>query len=647
VDYEATQDVDITYNYNLRGRLQSVTDSTGTQSYSYDEIGDVLTASTFYTGLPSAWDIYYSYNPNGSRHTMTLPTMNGAGTITYGYDDAGRPTQLTDYSSTPKTFSWQYKTNGLLDRQTLGNGAYTTYDFNTLGQLTGLTNFAADDTTRTAFSNFAYSGLGVPTQVAVSIPGVPALSGTRSWGYDAKGQLTSDQYTGTSAYQHAFGYDNEGNTTNYNGTTLAYDTMNQLTTGGRVYDDNGNPTTYTGGAQLTYDEENRLTAYGTALTAGYTADGLRAWKDGGAGRTYFIYDGLTPVAELKEVDDDWTVSAVNIFGHTGLLARDDARGRTYYQFDATGDVLQRLDEDGDVRSTDRYDAQGNRLNGGETGDPFGYKGLNGYYTDAETGLVLCTYRYYDPSLGRWLTRDPIGYAGGLNVYGYCSNNPISAVDPLGWCEEMTADLDKRNPLEGWVNKHLYGGAVDQLAYDWVGWRWGYGKGHVSGWKVAFDATRVGGTTVITATTVAGAPGVISGGVNAGLDYLASRGAAATEEATTSIFYCGGNLAKDAAEKYAGDIGGTILTDMTAEGRALTEATRGLSNIERIPIDEAASKIFANNASGTVHVFQNANGMGTFSIWGRIEYQELINNPNVTRIIEHWVFEDGVGIIVVH
>ena len=37
----------------------------------------------------------------------------------------------------------------------------------------------------------------------------------------------------------------------------------------------------------------------------------------------------------------------------------------------------------------------------------------GYYTDAETGLILCLHRYYDPAAGRWFTRDPIGYAGGL------------------------------------------------------------------------------------------------------------------------------------------------------------------------------------------------------------------------------------------
>ena len=57
--------------------------------------------------------------------------------------------------------------------------------------------------------------------------------------------------------------------------------------------------------------------------------------------------------------------------------------------------------------------------------PFGYKAQAGYYTDSETGLILCTYRYYDPTVGRWLTRDPDGYDGGMDLYAYCMNDPVN------------------------------------------------------------------------------------------------------------------------------------------------------------------------------------------------------------------------------
>lgn len=61
--------------------------------------------------------------------------------------------------------------------------------------------------------------------------------------------------------------------------------------------------------------------------------------------------------------------------------------------------------------------------------PFGFAGGVGYQTDAESGLQLLGHRYYDPSLGRFLTRDPI--KSGRNWYAYCDNNPLKWVDPEG------------------------------------------------------------------------------------------------------------------------------------------------------------------------------------------------------------------------
>ena len=48
----------------------------------------------------------------------------------------------------------------------------------------------------------------------------------------------------------------------------------------------------------------------------------------------------------------------------------------------------------------------------------GFGGQHGYYTDPETGLQLLTHRYYDAGTGRFVTRDPIGYKGGINLYGW-------------------------------------------------------------------------------------------------------------------------------------------------------------------------------------------------------------------------------------
>lgn len=166
---------------------------------------------------------------------------------------------------------------------------------------------------------------------------------------------------------------------------------------------------------VAFAPENRATAFGTALTAGYTADGLRAWKQSSAGTTYFLYDGDQPVCELNS---SGTVTATNTFGVGDLLSRNTSTGSVFYTFDPSGNVAQRLNGSAGVLSSDTYGAFGSRLSTGGA-DVFGFGGRWGYYTDSETGLALCTHRYYDPSTGRWLTRDPMGYDGGRQPLWVC------------------------------------------------------------------------------------------------------------------------------------------------------------------------------------------------------------------------------------
>lgn len=113
------------------------------------------------------------------------------------------------------------------------------------------------------------------------------------------------------------------------------------------------------------------------------------------------------------------------------------QSETFYVFDERGNVVVRVDKMGTRLSTHRYFPYGRefsqRSQGGQllASDPWGFGAQSGYYTDNETGYILCTFRHYDPNTGRWLNRDPIGYAGGMNLYAYCGQSPIMGIDPLG------------------------------------------------------------------------------------------------------------------------------------------------------------------------------------------------------------------------
>jgi RHS repeat-associated protein len=87
--------------------------------------------------------------------------------------------------------------------------------------------------------------------------------------------------------------------------------------------------------------------------------------------------------------------------------------------DASGTVVARYDYDPWGRSTTVI---------GTNKPDFNFTGL---YQHAKSGLDMAVYRFYDPDLGRWLSRDPIGEAGGINLYGYGGNSPINRTDPLG------------------------------------------------------------------------------------------------------------------------------------------------------------------------------------------------------------------------
>lgn len=303
-------------------------------------------------------------------------------------------------------------------------------------------------------------------------PSVAPDSSVDSLSFDGWGRLVGwRQYRKTppaSSFQpfasDSFGFDATGNLRVIGETRWhdpVTDRLDSLVRGSSTfrytYDPAGNLTqsAETGpGGTLTwkygYDALNRLRAV-RYRGAGWGADSLVAryaydvlgrriakrvyWSPvAGAGARYqrYVYHG-DQVA--FETDSSGTMTSKYSWapGVDNLLGFTDSTG-TYYNVvtDHLGSVRGLVRRDGTWMMHQRFTPYGTRLARDSTGAlPTLRYGWTGREHDAESGLVYFRARYYDPGQRRFTQEDPIGHAGGLNVYGYVGGQPLSARDPSG------------------------------------------------------------------------------------------------------------------------------------------------------------------------------------------------------------------------
>jgi RHS repeat-associated protein len=161
-----------------------------------------------------------------------------------------------------------------------------------------------------------------------------------------------------------------------------------------------------------------------------------AKKINGAIAEKYLWQGLTRLLAVYDSEDNLLMRFEYANDRVPLSMRKG--GIAYYlSYDPVGSLRLVADETGNVVKRIAYDAFGNIvLDTNPLFDiPFGFGG--GFY-DKDTGLFRFGYRDYNPATGRWTAKDPILFEGGnTDLYGYCLNDPINAVDPIGlWSSQQ-------------------------------------------------------------------------------------------------------------------------------------------------------------------------------------------------------------------
>jgi RHS repeat-associated protein len=243
--------------------------------------------------------------------------------------------------------------------------------------------------------------------------------------------------------------------------------------GSTLYDAAGNTTNLVANdgtsLGLQWDERYRLTSVSSATSAvEYSHDvlGRRTSRIShstlATNEVHFVYAGNQVVADLDASGNPlrtytWGPGIDNLLSLTAWTGGPGATpAATYYPLkDHQNSVIALADASGTVVESYEYDAWGNptvcdasgsEISNGQSqvGNRYLWQGRE---YDYETRLYYFRARWYNPETGRWLSKDPIGISGGLNMYVFCGNNPVNFVDPFGRQEEETFGyMDGINPL---------------------------------------------------------------------------------------------------------------------------------------------------------------------------------------------------------
>lgn len=415
INYPDTTE-NIALTYDALSRLTKATKNLQDVTFVFDKRNRMTSTTDVFSKITAM-----TYDAAGNRTALKLDGVNFS---TYAYDVANRLTRITN-SADAKAVSYLYDNADRMTKETLPNGIATTFAYDGMSRLTRLKDAKG---TATLFDRqLSYNPANQISQILEPTQ-------TRNFNYDAVDRLTSVSGSTVESYN----FDAVGNRTNSHlSASYSYQPFNRLTntaTANYVYNSNGNITQKTDGngtTQYVWDYENRLKQVilptGQMVNYKYDALGRRIERNiNGASWTRFTYDGLDVM--LDQNSDGTSVTYLNGAGIDNKLRQTVNGQAQYFTNDHLGSTNALTDATGAVIASTNYDSFGNATN---TSFPTRYQ-YTGREFDNFTGLHYYRARWYDANLGRFISEDPIGFAGGdVNLFAYVKNKPINRKDPRG------------------------------------------------------------------------------------------------------------------------------------------------------------------------------------------------------------------------
>lgn len=435
---------------NNNGRLLTVTDGLGSETYTYDLLGRTTQLQKVING--TTYTMGYAYNLASELTSITYPSGR---VVQQSFDPIGRLCEIAPQtsgcgtSSAPYATAYSYNTASQATAFNYGNGVNAAFTFSPDRlQLTNLSYAKAAQTLLGLNYFYKQDSINCPTGASGNNGQIQCITDSVDAGrnvaysYDALGRLATAATAGSANYPRwglSFAYDRYGNRTAqtvtagsaFSNSTPADPATNRLST--LPYDASGNLLN-DGNNVTSYDAESRaVTSTQASVTSSYSYDckGLRVVKASGGTTTVYIFSGSKVIAEYVNGAAPSAPAREYIYSGSAMLAKIEGGVTKYYQADHLSTRMT-TDPNGNVVGQQGHFPFGESWYASSATTKWQF---TSYERDPESGNDYAMARYDVNRLGRFSSPDPLAGSPAdpqsLNRYAYVQNDPINFADPSG------------------------------------------------------------------------------------------------------------------------------------------------------------------------------------------------------------------------